>query len=152
MALTHPPISNSCIPITKTWSNFLSVPLTPDINVAFLFHSFLSCVTRSKFLSLIFFSLNLALPSPGATIFSIWQVHFFCCLALGRVFWHALCDLHVSLNPRETSLNLQDRFWFVHITYGSLLKLQFLAQFPVDPHPHRVMPTFFYRLLHLLIM
>ena len=36
---------------------------------------------------------------------------------------------------------LQDRFWFVHIPFGSTVKFKFLAQFPVDHPAHPIMSS-----------
>ena len=40
-------------------------------------------------------------------------------------------------------LNLQDRFWFVHIPFSSTVKFESLAQFPVDYFSHPVMPNLY---------
>ena len=47
-------------------------------------------------------------------------------------------------------LILSERFWFVHVAFGNMVKLEFLAQFPEDHLPHLVMsnlklfvPSFF---------
>ena len=41
---------------------------------------------------------------------------------------------------------LQDRFWVVHIPFVRMVKIQFIAQFPVDHLAHSVMP------IHILIL
>ena len=53
-------------------------------------------------------------------------------------------------------LILQNIFWFVHVPFGSIVKFQFLAQFPVDHFSHPVVSSFFYsfctNLLYSLII
>ena len=49
-------------------------------------------------------------------------------------------------------LILHGRFWFVHITFVRMVKLQFLVQFPVDSLAHLIVPSLILFLLHSLIM
>ena len=40
--------------------------------------------------------------------------------------------LYLKVPEVFVRLILQERFWVVHIPFGRMFKLQFLAQFPVD--------------------
>ena len=52
------------------------------------------------------------------------------------VFWSVLWDLFVSQNPRKSvRLIFQDGFRYMQISFGSIVKFQFLAQFQVDHFP-----------------
>ena len=57
MVSARPPISNSFSPFTKPLGIVPSAPITIGITVTFMFHSFFSSQTRSKYLSLFFISL-----------------------------------------------------------------------------------------------
>ena len=68
---------------------------------------------------------------------------------------YILCTFHIFMYGYVTVLH--DGFWFVHIPLGSMVKFQFLAQFPVNRHNHPVVPqlklilcqfvTFFYKVI-----
>ena len=40
--------------------------------------------------------------------------------------------LHPKIPENFMRLILLEEFWFVHISFGSMVKFQFFAQFPVD--------------------
>ena len=61
-------------------------------------------------------------------------------------------SLHLKIPGSFVHLILLDRFWFVHIPFGRMDKLQFLAQFPVDHQSCIVLCSSCANLLHLLIM
>ena len=42
---------------------------------------------------------------------------------------------YLKIPENFVCLILQDGFWFVHVPFGSMIKFQFLAQFPVDDSP-----------------
>ena len=46
--------------------------------------------------------------------------------------WDLLIRLYLKISEDFMRLIHKDRFWFVHIPFSSMLKFQFLAQFPVD--------------------
>ena len=49
--------------------------------------------------------------------------------------------LHLKIPLESVRLILQDRFWFAHIPFGSMVKFQFLAQITVDLLPHPVVSS-----------
>ena len=109
-------------------------------------HMLFRSIARSKYCSHFSFSLIFTLTG--------WQIHelvdslffssfFFITITRCLVFWPGLGDLFVSQNPKEfILLILQDRFWFVYIPFCSMVKFQFVAQFPVIPLHHPVMSSF----------
>ena len=63
--------------------------------------------------------------------------------------------LYLKIPEHFVRLILQDWFRVVHLPFIRMIKFKYLAQFPVDPFPHRVVSSFivFYAsLLHPLIM
>ena len=56
------------------------------------------------------------------------------------VFCPGLC-LHLKIPEKFVSLTFQDGYWFMKISFGSMVKFQFLAQFPVSHLPHPVMSS-----------
>ena len=71
MVLIRPLISNSFSPFTKPLGTVLSAPITIGITVTLMLHSFLNSLARSKYLSLVSFSLIFTLSFAGTANFSI---------------------------------------------------------------------------------
>ena len=90
MISVHPPISNSFNLFTKHLCIVPSAPITIDITVNFMFHSFLISQARSKFSCL--FSFSLIFYTVVYTKSPIRQVPFFLFIFLliiqVQVFWH----------------------------------------------------------------
>ena len=55
--------------------------------------------------------------------------------------------LYLNIPENFIRLILHIGFWFVLVSFGSMIKVQFLAQFPTDHFYHPVMSTFIF-LLH----
>ena len=100
MVFTHPLRFKSSSPWTKPLVTVLSAPITIGITVMFMFHSFFSSLTRSKYLSLFssYFSFSMG---SARTAKSTIQYIFWSWLLLGLVVWPRLDNLFVSQNPRE---------------------------------------------------
>ena len=60
--------------------------------------------------------------------------------------------LYLKIPVKFLCLVLQDEIWFVYISFVSMVKLKFFAQFPMDHLPYLVLYTFCASLLFLLIM
>ena len=60
-----PLISNSSNPFSKPLGTVPSAPTATDITVSFVFHSFLSSLSRSKYMSLFLLSFTFTLWSAG---------------------------------------------------------------------------------------
>ena len=66
----------------------------------------------------------------------------FSCFEIPMFYVHMLWTSHVYFTYSCIWLwyiILPDRFWFVHVPFGSKATLQFLAKFPVDHLPHSVL-------------
>ena len=96
------PIFKSSRLCTNPLVNVPSTPITIGITVTFMFHSFFSCLAKSRYLSLFSLSFSFTLWSTGTTRSSIRQVlFFFCWLSQDQVVRLRLGDQFVSQNPRE---------------------------------------------------
>ena len=106
--------------------------------------------------SLLFKSLQLVSPSPSFSLSDplgrqsqLYSMFSF--FSNYHLVWSSCWDLIICLYLKTLenfmSLILQERFWFVNVSFGSMVKFQFLAQFPVNPLPYPVM-SFFILLLH----
>ena len=137
MVSACPPISNFSSPLSEPLGTVLSVPITVDITVTFLFHSFLSFLARSKYLSLFSLSWIFTLWSTGTTKSTIQRVLFFLLIItisglLAEIRWECL---YFKIPGNFMRFILQNGFWFVRVPFGSMVRFQFLAQFPVNTFP-----------------
>ena len=107
------------------------MPITTGITVTLMFHSFLSSLARSKYLSLFSLSLIFTLWSVETDTFTIRQIFFF----------FVADHLKVSSSGRELAncfylpenfvhLILQDRFLFVHLPFR---KVKLVTEVEGDP-------------------
>ena len=136
MVSAHLLVSISSSPFTKPLGIALSIPITIAITITFMFHSFNS-LTRFKYLSLILLPLIFTLWFTRMAKSMIQQVLIFYWQSVGLVFWIGLGGLFVLHNPRNfVHLILQNRFWILNIPFGSMVKFQFFALFPMDHLPH----------------
>ena len=94
--------------------------------------------TRSKYLfvSLSFIS---TLWYAGTTKFTRWHPFLVNTWSdpLAGIWW-SIC-LYLKIQENFMCLILQERFWFVYIPFGSMVKIQFFALFPMNHLPHPVM-------------
>ena len=138
-------ISKSCSPCINTLVIVPSAPITIDITVSFMFHSFFNSLARSKYLSLSSIPFNFNLWSAGTVMSTIRQVHFLLLLFLliiTRSSRLAENSWSVCISKSQWSLSvfLQDRFWVLHIPFVRMVKFQFLSKFPMNNLAHPVVP------------
>ena len=76
MVSTYPPISKSSSPFINPLVIVPRAPITIDINITFMFHSFFNSFARSRYLSFFSLSFNFTLWSAETTKFTILQVLF----------------------------------------------------------------------------
>ena len=124
--------SNSSGPLPKLFEIVPSASITTGNSDTFMFHRFLSSLARFKSLYLFSFSL----------IFTRWVIHrdskvhysagtpfFFIIPRSGLLvgIWWSVC---ISKFKKIYCLILKDGFWFVLITFGSIVKFQFHSGSP----------------------
>ena len=130
-------VSRTLLSILTVEVPFPSEPITTDITVSFMSHSFLSSLARSKYLSLSSLSLIFILWFAGTGKSTIHQVLFL--FFFYHKVWYASQDwvirLYLKIPENSMSLILQVGFWLVHLPFSSMVKFQFLAQFPVGHSP-----------------
>ena len=142
IALISLPFSNSSSPISMRLWTVPCAPITIGVTVSLIFHSFLGSLARSKYFSIFSLSLTFNQWSAGMTKSTFRLVLFFLLglvfyLLLGLVFRLMFC-LYVKFPEEFMCFVILDGFWFVYKLYGSILKFQFLAQFPLDHHSHPI--------------
>ena len=137
------------IPLSKPLETVPSAPITFGITVTIKFHSFhilwqdLSTCLFLLFLFSLFFRRDSKIYMPESSLL------FFFLLFVSFVNYHLVWSpgrdqvirLCLKIPENFMPLILEDRFRFVHIPYGSMVKFQFLAQFPVNYLSHPVMST-----------
>ena len=101
MVSTRVLISNSSSPGTNPLVTVSNAPITGDITVTFMFHSFFSYQATSRHSSLFSPSFNFPPWSAGMTKFTIWQVIWFLLIVtrsgrLAEIRWSILYQ-----NPRD---------------------------------------------------
>ena len=82
MVSTHPVISKSSCSCTNPLVTVPRAPITIDIIITFMFHSFFYSLARSRYLSLFSHSFNFTLCSAGTAKSTILQVLFFLLLII----------------------------------------------------------------------
>ena len=136
----------TCLHFSKSLSSFtnplvivLRAPITIDITVTFMFHSFFNSLARSRYL-FVSLSFNFTLWSAGTAKFTILQVLFFL-VEYYKVWssgWNLVICCDLKIPEVFVRLILLDRFWIVDIPFVRMVKFQFLAQFPVDHLVHPI--------------
>ena len=119
-------------------------PIKSDIIVTTIFYSFFSSRARSKYLFIFLHSFNFTLWFTGTAKPTRRQVFFLKKKKNTRSGLLAGIRWSLYLNPPQKKfmhLILLDGFWFAHILFGDMVKIQFLAQFPVDHLSHPFMPS-----------
>ena len=126
-----PLISNSSSLFSKPLGTVPSAPTANGITIILIFHSFFCSLAKSKYLSIFYFLLFSFFDLPE------WQNSLdskfcFCCnLTLDLVFWPGLGDLCVSQKSKNFMHPiLKDKFWFMHIPFGSMVKFKPFALSP----------------------
>ena len=117
----------------------LSAPITIYITIKLMFYSFFSFLARYKYLfilSLFLFSLWKR-QNPLDDWFSRFFFFFFFFFVNYHKVWSSL---YLKIQKNFPSFIFLDRFWFVHILSSSMVKIQSLAQFPMNPLSHPVVP------------
>ena len=129
MVSTRPPGSKFFSPFNNPLVIVPKAPITINIIVTFMFQSFFTSPARSKYLS--FFSLSFSF-SLWSKKFTILQVHFFCRLLLGLVFWPRLGEPFICQSPIEfMCVILHERCWVVYKSFVRMVKFKFIAHLPV---------------------
>ena len=122
-------------------------PITIAIFVTFMFRSFFNSLARSRYLS--FFHCD----PPGQQSRQFLKFSFF--VGYYKI-WSSGRDLVIRLYLKILEeferLILLDRCWVVHIPFVRIVKLQTLAQFPVDHLSHPELYSFCANFLHSLII
>ena len=119
------PIFNSSSPLSKSLGNVQN-PLI-SITLTLKFHSFFSSLARFKYLSFFFFfsfSWIFTLYSAGTVKYTRRQV---LCLLLLITRSGLLARIKWSISISKSQRIICIWFWFVHILFGSMVKLKFLA-------------------------
>ena len=100
MVSTYPPTSKSSSPFNNFLVTVPNAPITIDIIVTFMFHSFFQFPSKVELLILLFTFFRFILWSAGTPKSTILQILFFCCwLLLSLVFWPRLGDPSVCPSP-----------------------------------------------------
>ena len=112
------------------------------IAITFIFHSFVSSLARSRYLSFFSLSFSFALWSAGTAKSTIQQFLF---LFLIITWSGRLAEFRwsVCISKPQTSLSfiLSDGFWVVRISFVHMVKFKLLAQLQVDPLVYLVMSS-----------
>ena len=110
---------------------------TLALAVILMLPNFFSSQARFKYLSFFSFSLIFTQWSAG-TESSLFLLIYHKICSSG---WDYVICLYLEIPENFVRFNLQDGFWFVHIPFGSMVKFQFLAQFPVDHQSYLVVSS-----------
>ena len=138
----RPVISKSSSPCNNPMVTVLRAPITIGIIVTFMFHSLFNSLARSKYLLLFSNSFNITLWSTGTAKSTILLVRFYVdYYMIWSSGWDLVIRLYLKIPEEFVYVILQDRFWMVHIPFVRIVKLQILAQFPVDHLAHPVVPS-----------
>ena len=143
---TSPVISKSSSPCTNPLVTISRAPITIGITITFMFHSFFQFPSKIEIFTLLF-TFNFTLWSVGNTKVqnsaSSLFVDYYKIWSSGR---DLVIRLYLKIPEEFVCLILQDRFWVVSIRFVRVVKLQFLAQFPVDHLAHPVVSSLIHHL------
>ena len=106
-----------------------------------MFLSFFRSLDIFKYFHVFFFLMFTLWPTRAAKS-AIWQLLFLLLNSINLVFWQLFYDLFFFQNSRELCLILQDRFWFIDISFSHMHKFQFLAHISVHPLPCSIVSSF----------
>ena len=109
-------------------------------------------LVRARYLSLLFHSFNFIPWSDGSAnlrvLFFFFFVDYYQIWSPGR---DLVIRLYLEISVEFMRLILFDRFCFVHIPFVHMVKLQLLAQFPVDHVPTLSCQVFYSFCANLLL-
>ena len=101
-----------------------------------MFHNFFNSLERSRYLSLFSHSFSFILWSAGTANSTILQIFFFFFFVDYYKVWFSGRDyvirLYIKVPLEFVRVIFLDRCWIVHIPFVGMVKLKFLAHFPVD--------------------
>ena len=97
-------------------------------NHCIIYHSYFSSLARSMYLSFLSLSSNFFSVVSQTAKFTIRQVLFF----LLTITTSLMIHLYYKRPEDFVRLIFWDGFWYMHIPFVRMVKLQFLAQFPLD--------------------
>ena len=152
------PISNCSRPCTKPPGSVPIAPITTGITVTLMIHSFFLVLWQGLSTCLSFRLLWFLFCGLSGRQSSLFDCFFFFFFVNYYLVWSSDLDkgicLYLKIPVNFMRLILQDGLWFGRIPFGGIVKFQFLAQFPVDYHPHPVVSSlllFCASLLHSFI-
>ena len=142
MLWSLPRISNSSCPLSKALYTVLSAPTTISITVTLLFHNLLCFQTRPKKLSILSLSLIFNLVSTRKQNSLNGKLFFLLIKTMSGLLVRNRGSVHIIKSQKILCASFSRMHSaFAHTTFGSMVKFQFLAQFPVDHHPHQVVSS-----------
>ena len=112
MVSTRPPTSKSSSPFSNPLVIVPNTPITIGIIVTFMFHSFLSSLARSRYLSFISHSFSFIQWSAGTAKSTILQVLFFLLIIirsglLAEIWWSVCMSKSHNNNNNNDNNNIQ---------------------------------------------
>ena len=126
--------------LSKPLGTIPCAPVKIGITVTLMFHSFLSSRASSKYFSHFSFSLIFTLWSTETSVSFFLIFNFFISFDNHHYFGSAdrnkVISLYLKIAENFIYHIFQDRFWFVPVAFGNMIKFYFLAQSPRDHLPH----------------
>ena len=145
MVFTCPLISKSSSALNKIpdYCRLTRKLVSPSSSWTLIFSS----LARFSYVSLFSLSFNFTLWSAGAATSTIRQVFcFFFNFVQLHLVWSSGRDsvicLHLKIQEEYVRIILQNVFWVVNIPLVSMVRFQFLAQFPIDHLTHAVVTRY----------
>ena len=135
-------ISNYSSPHSKPLATIPNVPITTGITISLMFHDFLSSMARSKYLFLFSLFLIFTEQSAGIAKSTLWLVLIFLLIITSSGLLAGIKgSVCISKSNRVLCVSFpKDKFWFVHIPFGIMVKFQTCVQFPVDHFHQPIVP------------
>ena len=133
MVSAHPPVSSSSRPLIKPLEIVPREPVIIGITVTFMFHNFFCSLGRSS-TCLFSFSLIFKVHYSAGSLFSFLLLITRSDLVTGI---RVIC-LYIKIPEDFLCLIFLNWFYFVHISFGRMVKFQIFVQFPVDPLPNPI--------------
>ena len=140
MVSTRLPTSKSCSPFSNPLVTVPNAPITIDIIVTSMFHSFFNSLARSRYLSFFSHSFNFILCPARTANLTILHVFFLLLLLIIRSGLLAEISWSVSMSKSHWSLCVIFS-GVVHIPLVRMVKFKFLAHVPVDHLAHPVVSS-----------
>ena len=132
-------------PCTSPLVTVPKAPITTNINVTFMFHSFFQFPSKFEvFIPLFIFFQFFSVVSRDSKFHNFASSLFLLIIIrssrLAEIKW-SVC---MSKSRRSLCVILQDRCWVVHRPFVHMVKFKFLAQFPVDYFSHSIVSSFIF--------